>query len=565
MLGLHWQEKRRIIRGFWKLNLMPSARPRGSGVAPDGGWKMTCYDRICSTVVILLVLLLTLVTAQVGATTYYVDGSHGSDANSCSNAQSPTTARATIGAGIACLSGGDELVVEDGEYSNVSNFINYRNHPIPDGLSTYQFTTIRARNRFGVTLKNSGALGYWDSPVAISGRYTHVSGFILMINDIVYPSNIVSVDGSYNKISHCIARRTGAADDYGAWFQVLGSNNLIEDCAGTGHMRYGFIAGGPDAITSKNVFRRCIGRGDYSDSNQPMAVFSFYGNNSGTGATDMAFQNCIAIDSNMSNNITRNPYAYNWGGFYFPKNAANAIIQGSIVLNCDVEYGGFTPKENLGVNLAMENCLSWGNRNSKSGVAAALNLRGTGSGVTIRNCTFGGSGEALQNRSGGGGQVFVNNTVYGNSAAGVVGTWESASNNAFFPATHSFGAQSITSNVKMTYPVVIDADSAQATGGTDGSPVGAVILKRYGGTGTFWGDPGWNHVSEEDLWPWENEKTIREIFSLSNPPNAGSNPTSNDTIRGFCANGQTLTRYIWSFLGNSAPFPGQPKNPRLLQ
>ncbi|MFH2137589.1 MAG: putative Ig domain-containing protein, partial [Candidatus Omnitrophota bacterium] len=57
----------------------------------------------------------------------------------------------------------------------------------------------------------------------------------------------------------------------------------------------------------------------------------------------------------------------------------------------------------------------------------------------------------------------------------------------------------------------------------------------------------------DDLWPWANEDKIREVFREANNPNSGSTPSNNDTTRGFCADGQTLTKYIWEYLGNTIP------------
>ena len=88
----------------------------------------------------------------------------------------------------------------------------------------------------------------------------------------------------------------------------------------------------------------------------------------------------------------------------------------------------------------------------------------------------------------------------------------------------------------------------------------AVILKRIGVTGTFYGDPGWDAVTSEDLWPWIYEDEIKEVFAESNPTPSGYTPPNNVAARGFAANvnglygGEvTLTSYIWEYLGNPCP------------
>jgi hypothetical protein len=70
------------------------------------------------------------------ATTYYVAATGGSDTNSCAAAQSLTTAKATINAGIKCIAGGDTLYVRAGTYAEEIYFV------IPSGPAPTQRTLI---------------------------------------------------------------------------------------------------------------------------------------------------------------------------------------------------------------------------------------------------------------------------------------------------------------------------------------------------------------------------------------------------------------------------------------
>jgi hypothetical protein len=83
---------------------------------------------------VLFLLCLGCFSAQ--AATIYVR-STGNDATSCAQAQNASTPRRTINAGIACLSGGDTLIVHGGTYTEIVG-------PLPSGLSTSQPTTLRA-------------------------------------------------------------------------------------------------------------------------------------------------------------------------------------------------------------------------------------------------------------------------------------------------------------------------------------------------------------------------------------------------------------------------------------
>ena len=277
---------------------------------------------------ILVVIISLMLVTEASAASFYVSAT-GTKTSGASTPDdwSNTNCYGAIGAAIERMGGADEVVVNDGTYAGVANFINNGLHPIPNGTSTANMTTIRARNRLKVIIQNSGTLNYYDSPVRLnSGKsYIHVDGFIIKISDTDDPPAVVDVSGTYCYVSNCIVIRKGAADDYSSWFSMTGSYNLIEDCAGVGHTRYGFESGSATGTTHHNIFRRCVGRADYSDSDQPMATFNFYGNSDGNhNAEYVAFQNCIALDGHIMN-TGRGPYPYAGGGFYFPMEARKAF------------------------------------------------------------------------------------------------------------------------------------------------------------------------------------------------------------------------------------------------
>jgi hypothetical protein len=91
---------------------------------------------------VLFVLVLAvggILPCRAWSATYYVSASGGNNANSCAASQNTTTPRQTVTAGIACLSGGDTLIVKDGSYPE------YLEDLIPSGSSGSP-TTIRAEH-----------------------------------------------------------------------------------------------------------------------------------------------------------------------------------------------------------------------------------------------------------------------------------------------------------------------------------------------------------------------------------------------------------------------------------
>jgi hypothetical protein len=106
----------------------------------------------------------------------------------------------------------------------------------------------------------------------------------------------------------------------------------------------------------------------------------------------------------------------------------------------------------------------------------------------------------------------------------------------------------------LLYPVRIETGSILLKSSSTNGRVGVDITKRIGIDGTFYGETGYNILTDIDLWPWPNENAIRKTMQ-------GYSPGVLSGSRGFCAaakqkNGVddiTLTSYIWEYLGNKMP------------
>ncbi|MFH2138126.1 MAG: hypothetical protein ABII88_06410, partial [Candidatus Omnitrophota bacterium] len=118
-------------------------------------------------------------------------------------------------------SAGDEIIVNDGTYYDLENFINDREYSIPSGASSVKPTIIRARNRLSVRLRNTSTLNYYDCPIFLSGSYVSVDGFILDVVNSNDPASICYIGGTYNRVTNCIAIRRGVADNYSSWFSLM--------------------------------------------------------------------------------------------------------------------------------------------------------------------------------------------------------------------------------------------------------------------------------------------------------------------------------------------------------
>lgn len=80
--------------------------------------------------------------------------------------------------------------------------------------------------------------------------------------------------------------------------------------------------------------------------------------------------------------------------------------------------------------------------------------------------------------------------------------------------------------------------------GYQGEDIGANILYRYGMDGARYDEANFNTLGSEPLWPWPNEKRIKEEMCAKS-----------GVTRGLCQ-AKSLTHYIWEYLGN--PMPDDP-------
>lgn len=501
-------------------------------------------------------LLLMLTMGFAHAATYYV-ATTGNDTTGDGTSANP---KKTIRAGIARMAGGDTLIVKAGTYSDLPNFINSRQVAIPNGTAA-QFTTIMAEQPGAVRIKNSGALDYYDNFIFLeSTRYVKVDGFILDHTNSQYPPSTVDVEGSFNKVTRVIVKRSGPTEQYGGWFYFSGTDNLLEDSAGVGSARYGFAVGGPSGTAQRIILRRCVGRMDYSISSQPKATFNVYGNDDGNfNVRDILLQNLIAIDGRKG--PTTGDVTY--GAYYFPKNPVNVGIQGSLALNVESEYASFFIKELQGRDIKMVDSVAWAGYGT-SGVdgVRANSTSNTTDSLIYDHMTIGKHAGAWYNKDGATTRQLTNSLMYGNTSLsdGSDVGWTTATSNAFYPSTPTVGSNAIAAvAADLKYIVRAEAGSKFSGKATDGRDVGANMTVRYGRTGTLWGETGYNERTTEALWPWLLEDKIKSVFAETNAAPSGAVPSTNVTTRGFAATTDqfgkpmTLTRYVWQYLGNEIP------------
>ena len=401
----------------------------------------------------------------------------------------------TIAKGISTLVSGETLIVRPGVYSGLQNFISN----VPSGVAS-KYTTITAELPMQVRIQSLTTLGVSDNQLNLSGNYIKVDGFIFEMQGTTNPAFIGEVGGNFNTVSRSIFKRGGDIDGFGGLLEVTGSDNLFEDMAGTGACSTCFKQGGATAVTQRNIWRRVIGRFDYSNSTQPKSTFGTFGGATVGNVRDHLYQNVIAIDGQNPGNLGG---AEKMGGFYAAQNTANITLQGSMVLNEGAGSSGMFLRELGSVNNATHSVV-WDLRNALPGAT----------GLT------GGNADHM--------------TIGGVIPGAAVDLITSATASLLKPG----------------------ANPANLLNNTPG----ALVLKQYGTSGTRWNQAGYDQITTVDLWPWPYQDTIKSVFREANNVPAGNSPAANDKFRGFAANGTalyggaiTLTSYIWEYLGVACP------------
>lgn len=444
---------------------------------------------------------------------------------------------ANLQAAMSGMSGGDELVIRDGTYTGSLNSID--NYHLPPSGSSGAYTIIRAENPGEVTFDGQGVnnMVYVDGPIR---SYIILHGLSWCRSNA---SNLFYI-GNWNhiKVQRCGFYDSGinASDSRNAAQFRDGSYLLFEDCYVYGEFYYGLIY----LECEYSIMRRCVVRKDIGRGPRQSGITIYSSQN-------IEIQNCIVIDSDQTahyTGITEFFYGLNYpntnGGFN------GCHTRDTIVLNLRGMAGS---TDDSSLNQQFTNVVFW---DTDKGFYDRKNDPST-----YNNCLFGmnkpssGWGAAI------GGHYYRNSIMTDNTTWG----WENGApnlnyncfyhnspnySNPSYRGTHDYATENGNEinpyNNSLKYLVRIESGSDLVNAGENGGRVGPEILLQLGKTGSLWGDSGWNTYSGQSLWPFPHEDIIRDkMRAYSRDGINGS--------RGFCVDSQTLTKYIWEYLGNTIP------------
>jgi len=441
------------------------------------------------------------------------------------------------------MSAGDELVLLNGVYSEAAGtgYISYLgtgSAQPPSGISKTQPTIVHAQNPGQV--KVLGQL--------FIGRSARKDQFI-QIQGITFEGGGALYNTSYVYIKECGFHSTNQS---GGTVFGIGTNdhengntyNLIEDCWVWGQERLIAI----NYRSDNNIWRRIVVRGDgcnssaTSGSGNPNVGISVY------DSKNVSLQNVIVVDRILD---VAEPYAdfasaqHTSGGHWLGPNE----WLGCISLKSP-DSGYYFEADYANDNTwTVTNSIAWGSTsvgfNSQCSSSVTEKIRN----VKLANFTAGNTGHDGIRVYGIGTGTVKNIVSYNAGRYGVNSSITPTYCDVFSAAEQAYNQTSCSTGAKTSDPLndgtpssliylVRIEEGSVLSGSGGGSDYGANVVKRYGQDAAFYGDSNYNTLSSVDLWPWPNEDRIRTDLQAS-------------SSRGFCSTGQSLTNYVWEYLGNS--------------
>ena len=475
-------------------------------------------------------------------TVYYISPS-GNDWNNGKSVDKPFK---TFAHAFDKMSAGDELILQDGVYSEPAGtgYISYtdytqgvggsRSGQIPSGLSNERMTYVHAMNPGKVTV--IGEL--------FIGRSSRKDSYI-RIQGITFEGG-----GRLFNTSHVIIKDCGFHGGFS-----IGTNdhphgneyNLIEDVW--------IWASGERIIAINyrsrfNVWRRVLVRGDgcgkefcRGESNPNVGITVY-------DSSNVSLQNVMVVDRILAPGDE--PYGdfavaqHSKGKHFFGKSE----WLGTISLRAP-DTGYYMEPDHDGVvdpTIRISNAVAW------DAAHLGFNLSRAGTNNELENLTV---------RALGGDGVRIAPSLTSGSLRNVISVDAPRNGiNSRYPFSHVnvYNARQgayrqnhcstgcFSSNPRadgkipsLKYLVRIEPGSRLKGSGYQGNDIGANVLFRYGADGSRHNDPDFNKLTTKPLWPWPNEARIKNEMC-----------EKTGVTRGFCK-AKSLTDYIWEYLGNPKP------------
>lgn len=507
----------------------------------------------------------------------------------------PSSALKTLRAGFAAMQSGDTLVIKAGTYLGTNNTLGTASREKPPAGSSTKFTTVMSEQPGSVILDGEGE----RDPLVLSSDYKGT------IDDKFYASdaaNYVALKGIEVRNS----RNTGLTISYAHHIKLIdmgaadsGRKYLAENVMNThinrsdyvlmeGLYAWGYGRYAINIYKSEHVIsRRNTVRVDNFAGTDPVGGYQTY------CSRHVRQQNNLIVDSDHPEFWTNN---IDWASAF----AVSATDCWDVPL--DIEYER---------SIALNNALSIGDTAARQGKDSIKHQDIIGWDADLQRFSHGtdtahypmynsrGHMEITQSTLGNirqtdgplqtGGQNFIYSTDqpfrisnsifyqlgYKNGTTidqGPLITCEtntcSITDNAFYNfkgimpknSGSNLVARNLTINSvtpdNLRYLPKLEEQSPLRTAGAGNTRIGAEVMTYKGRSGTFWGETGFEDETNEPMWPIANEHVISNAMSKWSFTGATRNGGGINTLngaRGYAVSEETLTNYIWSYLGNLVP------------
>ncbi|MBL4781461.1 MAG: hypothetical protein JKX92_04380 [Porticoccaceae bacterium] len=354
-----------------------------------------------------------------------------------------------------------------------------------------------------------------------------------------------------------VGARSGSLHRNSSGFAVARANQvLLEDVWVFGYARNSMAIYGSENVTVRRAVIRWDGWwGDEYKPNDPRVGLTVY------NSRNNLFENVIVLDGGEQGEDTQGErvalaLAGNHNGETAPfDDSSNNRFYGVILLNnvgsgVNTESGGDTL-----LNNQFEHLVSWDNGRT------GFNVNQNADGTSLVHGTIGmnNTGVRFNNYSGVINNVLYNNLVMSNRKAelvgsesfGIIGGAGARSDNDYnnvFDHQSDYrkyamtpGANSFSTPLVLEYLLEIPAASVNHGAADDGGDIGATIVKR-----TVNG-----RVSSDSLWPYPYEQRIKE--EMCDPQALDAFERRGDNTAAWCESEESLSEYIWQYLGSSCP------------
>ena len=486
----------------------------------------------------IAIFLILFISKIALADIYYVDTNIKNDRGDGSEAKP----KKYIQSGISLMSenGGDTLILKDGTYSHKNDDMNWFVSGLP---SNYNI----------IKSENDGAVIVTTDLNIKNTKYVQIEGlkFISQSQKSIQESNHIKIIRTAFEGGPMLDNTSIlgiGTNDQGSPTEYI----LIEDC-------WVYGAGGRYNISvyksDKVILRRLVLRHDIGWSNKlkpdPEGVVTIYNSNK------IISQNIVLVDSQYNPNNKGS----DWSVFSFVNNPASGgpsgdnSISGCIAIN---SYGTSIALDGYGdvLNTKITDCVMWKNLSinpfssdpESRGVGISINGPDSTKNISATNLTIGNHliGAAIWNNRAGKMSLDINNSIIFNnrSALSHDPKIRDVSNNCFDNNLENClkdKRQSLNPFINgLSFLPRIEAGSPLSNLGIGKSRIGANVVFKIGQSGTLYGDPGYDQLTNESLWPWPNQERIRADMAAVDK-------------RGFTSGSYSLTDYIWSALGKPTP------------